>query len=80
MYAPLNNILTRQRIAKLRRTAERRGLAGEADARRRSSRGSNLIIGACAQLAHPSARLAPTGPRAAKDRSLTPPPTTQSTS
>ena len=80
MYAPLNNILIQQRIAKLQRAAERRSLAGEADARRRSSRDSNPIMGASAQLAHPSARVAPTGPLGAKDRSLTPPPTTQSTS
>ena len=73
MSAPLTNILTRQRIAKVRRADERRRLAGEADARWRSSRDSNPIIDASARLAHPSARLAPTGPRAAKDRSLTPP-------
>ena len=49
MYAPLNNILTQQRIAKLRRADERRRLAREADARWRSSRDSNPIIRASAQ-------------------------------
>jgi hypothetical protein len=80
MNTQLNNILAQQRIANVRRAAERTRLAGGADAPRRSWRDSNPVIRASARLARLSARLAPSGPQAAKDRSLTPPPTTRSTS
>jgi hypothetical protein len=80
MNAQLNSIVVQQRVAGLRRAAERTRLARDAGAPRRSWRDSNPIIRTSARLARLSGRLAPSGPRAAKDRPLTPPPTTPSPS
>jgi len=80
MNPQLNKIVAQQRIANLRRTAERTRLARAADAPRHSWRDCNPIIRASARLARLGARPAPSGPRAANDKSLTPPPTIRSAS
>jgi RimJ/RimL family protein N-acetyltransferase len=72
MNPHLHNILAQQRIADLRRAAQRARRARDAGSGRRNSHGSNPITRLGAQLARLTARLAPTGPREANDTARTP--------